>query len=149
MCEDKNTLNLGHQPFTVDLHLLLTFHLFYSSLPFFTRWLKTKRRKLKQDPTSDNDHHRRRQLLGLRRHRRQPRGLRRSGEVFDGTDESEDLDGNPTTPASRLIPISSIYFRYFRLGFVLEFDIVDFQKLKYLLVDFHLVFCEFEMLLFE
>ena len=82
-----------------------------------------------------------------------------SSEVFDGTDDSEDLDGSPTTPHDsgessntdlvNRTQLSSIYLRYFRLGFVLKFDIVDFQKFKYLLVDFHLVFCEFEMLLFE
>ena len=31
-----------------------------------------------------------------------------SSEVFDGTGDSEDLNGSPTTPASRLTPISSI-----------------------------------------
>ena len=134
---------------TIDFHLCLLISFVYPLT------LKQKGESWSRT-TSDNDHHWRRQPRGLRRHRRQPRGLRRQRRGLRRHRRERGLGRQPhdsgessNTDLVNRTQLSSTYFRYFRLGFVLEFDIVDFQKLKYLLVDFHLVFCEFEMLLFE
>ena len=91
--------------------LLLTFYFFISNftllLFFNVDW--RKEHKLKQTATTiDGD----------------------NCEQFDGTgDNLQDFDGNRATPATS-VSFSSIDLRYFRLGFVLKFDIVDFQKLN-------------------